>query len=181
MGITVIDVVVVAVVVISAGLAMWRGLIQETFSIFEWVGGVYVALRFAPSFQPLVSGIISPPWLAWIAVFVGTFLIVFIPLSILSHRLSELVKHSEIGPVDRADFGVLYQFGEPMAENGKRYEDDEEGADEDGNPGKPGRRNNAAHQGLKGRREAQGNVSAADPFEDREGFLDKPTPHCQHG
>src|SRR5258705_2091672 len=102
LSITVIDVVVVAVVLISAVLAMWRGIIHETFSIFEWVGGAYVALRFAPTFQPLAGSVLSPPWVAWIAAFVGTFLIVFIPLSTLSHRLSELVKSSEIGPVDRA-------------------------------------------------------------------------------
>jgi len=120
MGITVIDGVVVAVVLISAVLAMWRGLIQETFSIFEWVGGTYVALRFAPTFQPLVGGIISPPWLAWIAVFVGTFLIVFIPLSILSHRLSELVKSSEIGPVDRA-LGLVFGAGRGLVIVGLGY------------------------------------------------------------
>jgi membrane protein required for colicin V production len=120
MGITVIDGVVVTVVLISAVLAMWRGLIQETFSIFEWVGGTYVALRFAPTFQPLVGGIISPPWLAWIAVFVCTFLIVFIPLSILSHRLSELVKHSEIGPVDRA-LGLVFGAGRGLIIVGLGY------------------------------------------------------------
>jgi membrane protein required for colicin V production len=120
MGITVIDGVVVAVVLISAVLAMWRGLIQETFSIFEWVGGTYIALRFAPTFQPLVGGIVSPPWLAWIAVFVGTFLIVFIPLSILSHRLSELVKASEIGPVDRV-LGLVFGAGRGLIIVGLGY------------------------------------------------------------
>jgi membrane protein required for colicin V production len=120
MGITVIDGVVVAVVLISAVLAMWRGLIQETFSIFEWVGGTYVALRFTPTFQPLVGSIISPPWLAWIAVFVGTFLIVFIPLSILSHRLSALIKASEIGPVDRA-LGLVFGAGRGLIIVGLGY------------------------------------------------------------
>jgi len=119
-GITIIDIVVVAVVLLSAIFAMWRGLIQETFSIFEWVAGAYVALRFASTFQPLVAGIISPGWLAWIAAFVGTFLIVFIPLSIFSHRLSEIVKRSEIGPVDRA-LGLVFGLGRGLVIIGLGY------------------------------------------------------------
>jgi len=120
LSITVIDAVVVAVILISAVLAMWRGLIKETFSIFEWVGGAYVALRFASTFQPLVSGIVPTLWLAWIAAFVGTFLIVFIPLSILSHRLSALIKASEIGPVDRA-LGLVFGAGRGLIIVGLGY------------------------------------------------------------
>src|SRR4051812_26120910 len=101
LSVTTIDVVVIVVILVSAGFAMFRGLIHETFSILEWVAGLYVALRFTPVFQPLLNGVISPPWLERAAVFIGTFLLVFIPLSIMSHRLSEMVKKSEIGPVDR--------------------------------------------------------------------------------
>jgi len=120
MPITVIDILVVAVVLISAIFALWRGLIAETFAIFEWVGGAYVALRFAPALQPMVAGLISPSWLAWIAAFVGTFLVVFIPLSILSHRLSELVKGSDIGPVDRA-LGLVFGVGRGLVIVGLGY------------------------------------------------------------
>ena len=107
LSITAIDVLVIGVVVISAAFAMVRGLIHETFAIIEWVAGSYVALRFTPVFRPLVSGFIHPPWLEWAAVFVGTFLIVFIPLSIMSHRLSEIVRKSDIGPVDRT-LGLVF-------------------------------------------------------------------------
>jgi membrane protein required for colicin V production len=110
LSITLIDVLVVLVIFVSAGFAMWRGLISETFSIFEWVAAAYLALRFTPTFQPLLRDAISPPWLAGVAAFAGVFLIVFIPLSIFAHRLSDVVKKSEIGPVDRAlgmVFGVL--------------------------------------------------------------------------
>jgi membrane protein required for colicin V production len=120
LSITVIDAVVIGVILLSAGFAMWRGLIHETFSIFEWVAGIYAALRFTPVFQPLLRGVISPPWLAYILVLFGTFLIVFIPLSIFSHRLSEVVKKSEIGPVDRA-LGLVFGLGRGLVIVGLGY------------------------------------------------------------
>ncbi len=120
LSITVIDAVVIGVILLSAGFATWRGLIHETFAIFEWVAGIYVALRFTPVFQPLLRGVISPPWLAYILVLFGTFLIVFIPLSIFSHRLSDVVKKSEIGPVDRA-LGLVFGIGRGLVIVGLGY------------------------------------------------------------
>lgn len=106
-SINAIDVVVIGIVLISAGFAMLRGLIHETFAILEWAAGGYVALRFTPVFQPLLNGAIRPAWLEWLLVFIGTFLVVFIPLSIMSYRLSQMVKQSEIGPVDRV-LGLIF-------------------------------------------------------------------------
>jgi membrane protein required for colicin V production len=120
LSITMIDAVVIGVILASAGFAMWRGLIHETFAIFEWVAGIYVALRFAPVFQPLLRGVITPPWLAYILVLVGTFFVVFVPLSIFSHRLSEVVKKSEAGAVDRA-LGLVFGIGRGLVIVGLGY------------------------------------------------------------
>ena len=115
-----IDVLVLAIVLISGGVAMFRGLVQETFGILEWVAGLYVAFRFAPVFRPLIGEAISPSWLQWVAAFVGTFLLVFIPLSIMSHRLSELVKKSEIGPIDRV-LGLVFGIARGLVIVGLAY------------------------------------------------------------
>src|SRR5690242_9285400 len=115
-----IDIVVIAIVLISAIIALWRGLVRETFSIFEWVASAYVALRLAPVFQPMVAGLIGPPWLAWIAVFLGVFLIVLVPLSIMSHRFAEIVKRSEIGAIDRA-LGFVFGIGRGLVIVGLAY------------------------------------------------------------
>src|SRR5215469_13311654 len=115
-----IDVLVAAIVLISAGVATFRGLVRETFGILEWVAGLYIAFRFSPVFRPLISEAISPVWLQWLVVFVGTFLLVFIPLSIMSHRLSELVKKSEIGPVDRT-LGLVFGIARGLVIVGLAY------------------------------------------------------------
>src|SRR6185312_13312061 len=110
LSITAVDVVVIVIVLVSAGFAVFRGLIRETFAIIEWVAAAYAALRFTPVFRPLLVDYISPAWLEWIAVFVGTFMLVFIPLSIISHRLAERVQKSEIGPIDRS-LGLIFGIG----------------------------------------------------------------------
>jgi membrane protein required for colicin V production len=118
--VTTIDLVVIAIILISAVVALWRGLVRETFSIFEWVASAYAALRLSPVFQPMLAGIVEPPWLAWIAVFVGTFLIVLVPLSMLTHRFAEIVKRSEIGAVDRV-LGFVFGIGRGLVIVGLAY------------------------------------------------------------
>jgi membrane protein required for colicin V production len=118
--VTTIDLIVIAVILISAVIALYRGLVRETFSIFEWVASAYAAIRLTPIFQPMLTGIIEPPWLAWVAVFIGTFLIVLIPLSIMTHRFAELVKRSEIGAIDRA-LGFVFGIGRGLVIVGLAY------------------------------------------------------------
>lgn len=119
-SITVIDVLVVAVVLVSAGYAAYRGLVSETFAIFEWVAATYIALRFTPTFQPLVRSAIETPWLQYVTVFICTFLLVFIPLSIMAHRFSESVRRSEVGAVDRT-LGFVFGIGRGLVIVGVAY------------------------------------------------------------
>jgi membrane protein required for colicin V production len=118
--VTTIDLIVIVIVLASALVALWRGLVRETFSIFEWVASAYAALRLAPVFQPMLVGLIEPPWLAWVAVFLATFLIVLVPLSIMTHRFAEIVKRSEIGAIDRA-LGFVFGIGRGLVIVGLAY------------------------------------------------------------
>lgn len=106
-SVTAVDIVVVAIVLLSAAFAMWRGLVSETFNIVDWAAASFIAVEFTPAFQPLLGGSIEPAWLEYIVVFIGTFLVMFVPLSMLNFRLSEAVRKSEIGPVDRV-LGFLF-------------------------------------------------------------------------
>ena len=108
--ITFVDVLVLLVVLVSAAYAAWRGFLSETLSIFAWAAAAFSTLYFGPWLIPLMRGMISTPWVASLAAYAGIFLVVFIPISFISHRFSETVKHSPIGPLDRAlgiAFGVV--------------------------------------------------------------------------
>jgi membrane protein required for colicin V production len=119
-SITALDVLIVGVILASAAFAAWRGLVSETFAIIDWVAAAFVALRVTPSFQPLLRETISPPWLEYLVVFAGIFLLIFIPMSILSHRFAEAVKKSEIGPVDRT-LGFVFGIGRGIVLVGAAY------------------------------------------------------------
>ncbi|MEY4879134.1 MAG: hypothetical protein RJB62_603 [Pseudomonadota bacterium] len=119
-SVTVIDLLVALVVLVSAVYAAWRGLMRETLSIFSWVVAAYLTLRLFPSFRPLLRGVIGPEWLSDLVVFFGIFILILVPLSVMSFRMSEKVKRTEIGPVDRV-LGFVFGVGRGLVVVGIAY------------------------------------------------------------
>ena len=110
LSVTFIDLVVLLVVLTSMGYAIWRGFLRETLTIFAWAAAAFATLYFGPWLVPLARDMVSTYWMAALIAYAGVFLVVFIPLSFMSHRFSESVKHSPMGPLDRAmgaAFGIL--------------------------------------------------------------------------
>src|SRR5580692_7935963 len=110
LSVTLLDCLIVLIIVVSAGYAAWRGFVWETLTIFAWVAAAFACLYFGPYIIPLARDLVSEVWLASIVAYAAVFLAVFIPFAFISHRFSESVKHSPIGPLDRAAgvaFGVL--------------------------------------------------------------------------
>lgn len=107
---TFLDALVVVIVLVSAVYAAVRGFLWETLTIFAWAAAAFACLYFGPYMVPLMRSMVSEAWLASVLAYAAVFLAVFIPLAFISHRFSESVKHSPIGPLDRAAgvaFGVV--------------------------------------------------------------------------
>jgi len=105
-----IDVVVVAIIIASTVYAAYRGFVSETLSIFAWIAAAFATLYFGPWLVHLTRDMISPSWLGVVVGYGAVFLVVLIPLSFMSYRLSEGVKKSQVSPIDRAlggAFGVV--------------------------------------------------------------------------
>jgi membrane protein required for colicin V production len=110
LSVTVIDCLIVLVIVVSAGYAAWRGFIWETLTIFAWIAAAFSCLYFGPYIIPLTRSLVHADWLASLLAYAAVFLGVFIPLAFIVARFSQSVKHSPIGPLDRAAgvaFGVV--------------------------------------------------------------------------
>ena len=107
---TTFDYVLVLIVLVSAGFAAWRGFLWETLSIFAWVAAVLACLYFGPAVIPYIGEYVHQAWLASLLGYAVVFLVVFIPLAVISRRLSNSVKRSAIGLLDRTAgiaFGVV--------------------------------------------------------------------------
>lgn len=105
-----VDLAVVGVVVLSTILAVVRGFVRETLSIFSWAAAALATLYFGAAATALLRPHISTPLAAPLIAYIGIFLVVLIALSFVSHRLSEAVRRSRIGALDRSlgvPFGIL--------------------------------------------------------------------------
>jgi membrane protein required for colicin V production len=105
-----VDCLIVLIVIVSAGYAAWRGFIWETLTIFAWVTASFGCLYFGPYVIPLMRSLVGEGLLAKVLAYAAVFLAVFIPFAFISHRFSQTVKNSPIGPLDRAAgvaFGVV--------------------------------------------------------------------------
>src|ERR1700742_4935291 len=118
--ITMADVLAGLGVLVSAGYAAWRGFLSEVLSIFAWASAAFATLYFGPWLIPLMRDVIATPWMASLAAYAGIFLLVLIPLSFMAHRFSESVKHSPIGPLDRA-LGIAFRVVRGLAVVGIAY------------------------------------------------------------
>lgn len=110
MNISWADIAVVVVLAVSTILAVARGLVRETLSILAWAAAAFATLYFGPAFAKFLAARISTPLLGPVLAFAGIFLVVLIPLSFLSFRLSERVRKSPVGTLDRslgAAFGIV--------------------------------------------------------------------------
>jgi membrane protein required for colicin V production len=102
-----VDVVVILILLVSTGYAVYRGFVSETLSIFAWAAAAFATLYFGPWVAPLLRGLISPNWLAYLLGYALVFVAVLIPLSFASHRFAQGVRGSPINALDQAMGGVF--------------------------------------------------------------------------
>jgi uncharacterized membrane protein required for colicin V production len=110
MEIQILDVVVVLVIIASTAYATYRGFVDETLKIVSWAAAALATLYFGPWIAAMMRHVMQPAWLGAIAGYVAVFLVVLIPFSFMTFRLSRNVKKSQVGPLDAslgAAFGVV--------------------------------------------------------------------------
>ncbi|SEF91457.1 CvpA family protein [Bosea lathyri] len=101
MPVTILDLVVIGVVLISALLAAVRGLTREVLAIASWVAAAAVAWVFHPQLLPIAKQYIPNDTIALIASIAALFLLTLIVVSLVTARISDFVLDSRIGALDR--------------------------------------------------------------------------------
>ena len=85
---TLFDLIVIGVLLVSSVLALLRGFTNEILSIIAWVVGALAALWLFPYLTPVLRGAISPPWLAAVIAAVGIFIVAYAVCAAFTSRWS---------------------------------------------------------------------------------------------
>lgn len=101
MNIAILDGVVIAVIFISAILAMFRGFVREVLSIAAWVAAAILAYVFYADLLPYVSEYVANPSVAVGLSAAAVFLVSLIVVSLITMKISDFVMDSPVGALDR--------------------------------------------------------------------------------
>ncbi|MGX9964194.1 CvpA family protein [Roseomonas sp. F4] len=102
-----VDAIILVLLLLSAGLAYFRGLVREVLGVGAWAGAIILAILAEPQVTPLVAAHVDPPWLATGIAVGGVFLVVLIILKLLIAWLAGHVQRSALGGVDRV-LGLVF-------------------------------------------------------------------------
>ncbi len=97
MPITLLDIILIGVMLISALLAMIRGFMREILSIAAWVIAAGTTLYSYSKLLPYAKSYFSNDIVAAAAVVGGTFLLTLLVVSIVTVRFSDMVLDSRVG------------------------------------------------------------------------------------
>jgi membrane protein required for colicin V production len=101
MPFSILDLVVLGVVVVSALLAAVRGFTREVLAIVAWVSAAAAAWIFHPLVLPFAKQYLKNDTVALVAAVGAIFVLTLIVVSIITVKISDLILDSRIGALDR--------------------------------------------------------------------------------
>src|SRR5467141_1548509 len=110
MPITLLDIILIGVMLVSGLLAMIRGFMREILSIAAWLIAAVVTLYFYAKLLPFAKTYFNNDIIAAAVVVGGTFLGTLLIVSIITVRFSDVVLDSRVGALDRT-LGFLFGLG----------------------------------------------------------------------
>jgi membrane protein required for colicin V production len=101
MPVSILDLVVFGIVLISALLAAVRGFTREVLAIVAWVAAAAAAWFLHPAVLPYAKQYINNNTIALVAAIAGIFIVTLIVVTIITVKISDLILDSRIGALDR--------------------------------------------------------------------------------
>lgn len=102
-GVTQFDLLVAALLLISAAIGFTRGAAREIAALVALVGAAAFAVFGLPVFSPLVRHVVHPDWLGAVATLVLVFLVTYILLRLVGGAFARQIQQSNlIGTLDRS-------------------------------------------------------------------------------
>ncbi|MDC2966297.1 CvpA family protein [Alphaproteobacteria bacterium] len=97
-------------ILVSAFFSFLRGFSHESLSLINWILALLVSYNFGGKLTNLINKFVNNLFFSNGISYLLTFLMIFIFFSILTKKISSLIKKSQIGFVDRTGgffFGIL--------------------------------------------------------------------------
>jgi membrane protein required for colicin V production len=107
MPLTLLDIVLLVVMLLSALLAMVRGFMREVLSIAAWAAAAILTLYAFPKLKPVALQYVNNDLAASAIVIVGVFLGTLLVVSVITIKLSDMILDSRVGALDRT-LGFLF-------------------------------------------------------------------------
>jgi len=101
MPITLLDLILLVVMLISGLLAMIRGFIREVLSIAAWALAAVAAIYAYAKLLPMAKASFGSDLVAAAVVVGGAFLLTLLIVSVITVRISDMILDSRVGALDR--------------------------------------------------------------------------------
>jgi membrane protein required for colicin V production len=108
-NINALDIIILISVLISIIIGYSRGLIRESFSIFNWLFASWLSFKYYSNLKIILKDLISPEIIVDALSFGLIFLTVIISLSMISNFISKNIKNSLLRPIDNI-LGMIFGF-----------------------------------------------------------------------
>jgi len=107
MSLTLLDIILLAVMLVSGILAMVRGFMREVLSIVSWAAAAVLTIYAYPRLLPLAKQYVNHDLAASGIVIAGVFLGTLLVVSVITIKISDMVLDSRVGALDRT-LGFLF-------------------------------------------------------------------------
>jgi membrane protein required for colicin V production len=107
---TVFDLIVIAIVAVSVGISIWRGVVREVLALASWIGAFWIAKELAGLAATWLPDSVSNPGMRLMFGFIAVMLASLLVFSLTGMLLVHLVKVAGLTASDRtlgAAFGLL--------------------------------------------------------------------------
>ena len=108
-NINALDIIILISALISIIIGYSRGLIRESFSIFNWLFASWLSFKYYLNLKIILKNLISPEIIVDALSFGLIFLSVIISLSMISNFISKNIKNSLLRPIDNI-LGMIFGF-----------------------------------------------------------------------
>ena len=109
LDINALDIIIFISIIVSIIIGYSRGLIKESFSIFNWLFTSWLSFKYYSNLKILLKDLIPSGIIVDALSFGLIFLSVIIALTVISNFISKNIKKSLLGPIDSI-LGMIFGF-----------------------------------------------------------------------